>query len=131
MEARFGPLGSGARRLTVGGRPSRLGELLERLGLGFEGCRAIDGFELPAGRFAVRYYDPEEQRVVAVEFDAALRYQGEMRVDVAEWVGLAALATGALATGAVDTHDPPAPGQRPKAVDRWGGDGGGLESTSS
>ncbi len=91
MESRFGRPGSGARRLTVAGRGYTLREAMVRLGLGFEGCRTIDGFELAPGRFAVRYYDPEDQRIVACEFDAEFRYLGELRVHVAEWVGEDAL----------------------------------------
>lgn len=91
MDARFGPVGAGARRLTVAGRGYAIAELMARLGIAFEGCRAIDGVELAPGHFAVRYYDPDEQRVVAYEFDGELRYLGEMRVHVAEWVGDAAL----------------------------------------
>lgn len=87
MEARFGALGTGRRGLVVGARAYSLAELIETLGLGFEGCRAIDAHELGEGRFAVRYYDPEEQRVVAFEFDAGFRYLSESRVHIAEWVG--------------------------------------------
>lgn len=91
MEARFGALGTGRRCLRVGARAYALEELLSILGLGFEGCRAIDAHELGTGHFAVRYYDPEEQRVVAFEFDAEFRYLRESRVHVAEWVGDEAL----------------------------------------
>jgi hypothetical protein len=91
MESRFGRLGSGTRRLTVGGTDYALPELMARLGVAFEGCRSIDGFALEAGRFAVRFYDADEERIVAYEFDGEFRYLTEMRVHVAEWVGDAAL----------------------------------------
>jgi hypothetical protein len=94
MEARFGPLGRGLPELTVAGRAYRLSELLDRLGLAFEGCRTIDGFALGADHFAVRYYDPEEQRIVVYEFDAELRHRRETRVHVAEWIGEEGLALG-------------------------------------
>jgi len=87
MEARLGALGTGRRSLVVGARVYTLSELLDTLGLGFEGCRAIDALELGEGQFAVRYYDPEEQRVVAVEFDGGFRYLRESRVPAAEWAG--------------------------------------------
>jgi len=32
--------------------------------------RAIDAKELPGGRYLFRYYDGQDQRVVALEFDA-------------------------------------------------------------
>ena len=94
METRFGPLGRGVRELVVAERAYALPELLARLGLAFEG-RVIDGFALEAGHFAVRYHDPEEQRIVVYEFDAELRYRGETRVHVAEWIGEEGLALGA------------------------------------
>ena len=94
MEARFGPLGRGARRLTVAGHAYTLPEAMRRLGIDFEGCRTIDGFELGPDHFAVRYYDPDEQRIVVHEFDAGFRYLTETRVHVAEWVGDGALAAG-------------------------------------
>lgn len=98
MEARFGRPGSGARRLMVAGRSYILPDLMTRLGIAFEGCRTIDGVELGAAHFAVRYYDPEEQRIVAYEFDAEFRYVAETRVDVLEWaesIGEEPLAPGA------------------------------------
>jgi hypothetical protein len=85
MEARFGPPGAGRRELRIGRTAYGLTEAMVRLGIHFEGCRTIDGFELGRSRFAVRYYDPEEQRVVAYEFDSQFRYLGETRVDIAEW----------------------------------------------
>jgi hypothetical protein len=87
MEARFGRPGSGARRLTIAGQVYTLAEAMARLGIGFDGCRTIDGVTLGPAHFAVRYYDPEEQRLVAYEFDAEFRYLGELRVHVAEWIG--------------------------------------------
>jgi len=99
MEARLGALGTGGRSLVVGERVYTLAELLDTLGLGFEGCRAIDAHALGEGQFAVRYYDPEEQRVVAVEFDAGFRYLRESRVPVAEWAGEAGLASPLIEDG--------------------------------
>lgn len=87
MEARFGPPGSGRREIRVGGQRFTPAELLERLGLAFEGCRPLDAFELGPSRFAVRYYDAEVHCVVACEFDDGFRYVGELRAHVTEWVG--------------------------------------------
>lgn len=87
MEARFGPLGAGRRELRIAGLTYTRVEALARLGLAFEGCRSIDALELGPERFAVRYYDPEAQQVVAQEFDAHFRYLSETRVHVSEWVG--------------------------------------------
>jgi hypothetical protein len=97
MDARFGPPGSGPREVRIGGQRYTPDELLARLGLAFEGCRALDAFQLGPSRYAVRYYDAEEQWVVACEFDGAFRYLGELRAHVAEWVGERGLRPGGLA----------------------------------
>ena len=94
MDRRFGPPGAGGRHLVVGGRRYTLSEVMTRLDLAFEGCRAIDSFHLGPAHFAVRYYDPDEQRIVAYEFDGEFRYVAETRVHIAEWIGEEALAPG-------------------------------------
>ena len=38
-------------------------------------------------RYAVRYYDGQDQRVVAHEFDGDLKFVEETRAHVAEWIG--------------------------------------------
>jgi len=87
FEARFGALGTGSRRLTVGDQALTLAELMERLGLAAEGCRSIDARQIEAERFVIRFLDFEEQRVVAYEFDRQFRYLDETRVHIAEWIG--------------------------------------------
>lgn len=87
IESRFGPIGAGCQRLTVKGREYTLPELLFCLGLGFEDSRGIDLVELSENHYAVRYYDGEDQRVVAHEFDADLVFLGETRAHIAEWIG--------------------------------------------
>ena len=94
MDRRFGPLGCGVRHLVVGDRGYTLREVMVRLDLAFEGCRTIDGFHMGPTHFAIRYYDPEDQRIVAYEFDREFRYLAEMRVHIAEWIGEEALAPG-------------------------------------
>ncbi len=87
FEARFGALGTGSTRLTVGNDAFTLTEILERLGLAAEGCRSIDARALGSDRFVIRYLDGEDQQIVAYEFDPDFRYLGETRVHVAEWIG--------------------------------------------
>ena len=41
----------------------------------------------PENRYAVRYYDGQDQRVVAHEFDGDLKFVDETRAHVAEWIG--------------------------------------------
>ncbi len=87
FESRYGPLGSGSQELTVAGVVYSLAQLLVRLGLDFGDSRPIDALTLPDGRHVVRYFDAEDQRAVAHEFDADFRFLGETRVHMAEWIG--------------------------------------------
>ena len=86
MEARFGPLGTGARRLTIAGTEYDLCALLVQIGVEFDDAKPIDALELP-DRFVVRYLDAQDQRVVAYEFDARFHCLGETRAHIAEWEG--------------------------------------------
>jgi hypothetical protein len=86
MEARFGPLGSGAQRLTIAGIDYDLPALLSRIGAEIDDAKPIDAVQL-ADRYAIRYLDVEDQRVVAYEFDAEFRRLDEIRVCIAEWQG--------------------------------------------
>jgi len=87
IESRFGPLGSGGQSVTVDGTLYDMAALLFRMGLNFEDSRAIDVLEVSAGRYVVRYYDGEDQRIVAHEFDTDFCFLGETRGHIAEWIG--------------------------------------------
>jgi len=86
MEARFGPLGAGARRMTIAGTDYDLPALLAQIGVEFDDAKPIDALELP-DRYVVRYLDAQDQRVVALEFDASFHTLGETRAHIAEWEG--------------------------------------------
>jgi hypothetical protein len=87
IESRYGPLGSGQQGVTVNGAEYDIAALTFCLGLNFEDARTIDVLEASVGRFVLRYYDGEDQRIVAHEFDANFRFLGEVRAHVAEWIG--------------------------------------------
>ncbi len=87
IESRSGPLGSGAQVMIIGGTEYDLSALLVKMGLNFEDGRGIDIQEVSHGRYVVRYYDGEDQRIVAHEFDDTFRFLGEMRAHIAEWIG--------------------------------------------
>jgi hypothetical protein len=87
IESRYGPLGSGRQSLTIRGVVYSVPELLVRMALNFDDSRAIDAQELPGGRYVFRFYDGQDQRVVALEFDADFRPLGEVRAQYPEWVG--------------------------------------------
>jgi hypothetical protein len=79
IESRYGPLGSGAQTLTIRGVVYSVSQLLVCMALNFDDSRAIDALALPDGRYVFRYYDGQDQRVVALEFDADFHCLGEVR----------------------------------------------------
>ena len=87
FETRYGRLGTGASQVLVGGEPLDLNEVMHRLGLDFDGNRVIDAPDVGSGRYAVRYFDGEERRIVCHEFAADLSFIEEHRVHIAEWLG--------------------------------------------
>ena len=87
IESRYGPLGSGVQTLTINDAVYSVSDLLIRMGLNFDDSRAIDALELQDGRYVFRYYDGQDQRVVALEFDADFRSLGEVRAQFPEWIG--------------------------------------------
>jgi len=87
IESRYGPLGSGGQTVTIRGVVYTVPELLVRMALNFDDSRAIDAQALPGGRYVFRYYDGQDQRVVALEFDADFRPLGEVRAQYPEWIG--------------------------------------------
>ena len=87
IESRYGPLGNGGQALTIKDVVYSVSDLLVRFGLNFDDSRAIDALTLPDGRYVFRYYDGQDQRVVAVEFDADFRSLSEVRAQFPEWIG--------------------------------------------
>jgi len=87
IENLYGPLGSGGQTLTIKDAIYSISDLLIRMGLNFDDSRAIDALALPDERYVFRYYDGQDQRVVALEFDADFRCLGEVRAQFPEWIG--------------------------------------------
>lgn len=87
IESRYGPLGSGGQSLTINGRVYSTSELLAQMGLGFDDTRPIDALAIGERRYVLRYYDGQDQRVVAQEFDSDFHCLMEARAYIAEWVG--------------------------------------------
>lgn len=87
MESRYGPLGSGEQALTIAGVSYTLAELMSHMGLHFDDRWAIDALALSDGKYGIRYFDTQDQRVVAQEFDAEFHLLGETRAHAAEWEG--------------------------------------------
>jgi hypothetical protein len=87
IENRFGKLGRGQGSVVIDGAEYDLPALLARLDLAFEDSWPIDVQVVSERHFCVRYYDGQDQRVVAHEFDARFAFIAETRAHVAEWVG--------------------------------------------
>lgn len=87
IESRYGPLGSGGQNLTIRGVEYAVVELMSQLGLNFDDSRPIDVVTLSEGQYVIRYFDAQDQRVVAQEFDGEFHLLCETRAHSAEWLG--------------------------------------------
>lgn len=87
IESRYGPLGSGSQSLTIRGVVYPVPDLLHWMALDFQDSRAIDAGTVSEGRYVFRYYDGQDQRVVALEFDEDFRCLGEIRARFPEATG--------------------------------------------
>ncbi len=86
MESRFGPLGSGQQRLTLGGTDYDIPALMAQLGIEFDDAKPIDVQAVDC-HYVLRYFDAQDARVVAYEFNHEFRPLGEIRAHIAEWLG--------------------------------------------
>jgi len=87
IESRFGKLGSAPKAVMIGDEEYDLETLLARMDLNFEDSWPIDVQASSENRFCVRYYDGQDQRIVAHEFDASFAFIAETRGHIAEWIG--------------------------------------------
>ena len=87
IESRFGRLGKGLDLLVINDAEYDLDTLLARMDLKLEDTWPIDAVIVSENLYCVRYYDGQDQRVVAHEFDGDFRFVRESRGHIAEWVG--------------------------------------------
>ncbi len=87
IEQRFGPLGKGAQTVIINDAEYDTSALLARMDLALDDLRVFDVVQLNSNHYCLRYYDGQDQRVVAHEFDASFRFLHETRGHVAEWIG--------------------------------------------
>ena len=97
IETRFGPLWSGTTGIAFRGGVRTLRDVKRALDLAGEDVMAIDLRELPGGKFAFRYYDGDDRRIVVLVCDAEGGILEEHRAHIAEWLGELYYETGALA----------------------------------
>jgi len=97
IEKRFGPLWSGKTEIAFRGRVRTSRDVKRALDLEGEDVMSIDLHELPGGKFAFRYYDGDDRRIVVLVCDAEGEILEEFRAHIAEWLGELYYETGALA----------------------------------
>jgi hypothetical protein len=85
IESCYGPLGNGGQSLNIKGKLYSASDLLAQMGLYFDDTRPIDVLAIAEGRYVLRYYDGQDQRVVAQEFDSDFHCLTEVRASTAEW----------------------------------------------
>ena len=87
IETRFGPLWSGKTEIPFGGGVRTLRDVKRSLALEGSDAVGIDLHELAEERFAFRFYDGDDRRVVVFVLDAGCGIVEEHRAHVAEWLG--------------------------------------------
>jgi len=97
IETRFGPLWSGKAEIAFLDGVRTLRDVKRALDLTGEDVMSIDLHELPGGKFAFRYYDGDDRRVVVLVCDADGGILEEFRAHIAEWLGDLYYESGALA----------------------------------
>ena len=97
IEQRFGPLWSGRTEISFQGGVRTFRDVKRALDLAGEDVMSIDLHELPGGKFAFRYYDGDDRRVVVLVCDAEGGILEEFRAHIAEWLWELYYESGALA----------------------------------
>lgn len=87
IDRRFGELWSGPESIEIGDKIFTLFEIRRAFGLDDSEVIGIDLQALPDGRYAYRYYDGDDRRIVVFVFDAGLDILEEHRAHIAEWLG--------------------------------------------
>ena len=97
IETRFGPLWSGKPEIAFLDGVRTLRDVKRALDLAGEDVMAIDLHELPDEKFAFRFYDGDDRRIVVLVCDADGGILEEFRAHIAEWLGDLYYESGALA----------------------------------
>ena len=97
IETRFGPLWSGKAEIAFRGGVRTFRDVKRALDLAGEDVMSIDLRELPGEKFAYRFYDGDDRRIVVLVCDEAGGILEEFRAHIAEWLGELYYESGALA----------------------------------
>lgn len=86
IEERFGPLWSGPESVSIGDRIFTMQEIKRAFDIAAIDVVGIDLHSLPDGRYAFRFYDGDDRRIVVFVFDGELDILEEHRAHIAEWL---------------------------------------------
>ncbi len=87
IEERYGPIGTGAKVLFLKGAPASLARIARRMALSHADLVPIDAGTLSDGRRWIRFYEGEQRKVIAIEFDDDFNILGENGADIMDWLG--------------------------------------------
>ena len=87
IEESYGAIGTGGKVLFMQGVPMGLKKISRKLALLYEDLIPIDAGTLPAGTHWIRFYEGEQRKVVALEFDGEFNILGENGADIMDWIG--------------------------------------------
>jgi hypothetical protein len=84
---RYAPLAKGLQLVMIGDAEYDIPTLLARIDLALDDVRTFDILKMNENHFMLRYYDGQDQRVVAHEFDANFNFIVEHRAHISAWIG--------------------------------------------
>lgn len=87
IDRRFGKLWTGPKTISIGDRIFTLKEMKRAFDLDSSDAVGIDLHVLPDDRFAFRFYDGDDRRIVVFVFDSTMDILEEHRAHIAEWLG--------------------------------------------
>jgi hypothetical protein len=87
IEERYGKLGTGGKILFLKGVPTALPKIARKLMMSYTDLIPIDAGKLPEDGCWIRFYDGEQRKVVAIEFDEEFNLLGENGADIMDWLG--------------------------------------------
>jgi hypothetical protein len=87
IEERYGPIGTGGKVLFLQGVPMGLRKITRKLALLYDDLVPIDAGTLPSDRHWIRFYEGEQRKVIAIEFDGEFNIVGENGADIMAWLG--------------------------------------------
>jgi hypothetical protein len=87
IEERYGQIGTGGKVLFLQGVPMGLAKIARKLALLHDDLVPIDAGTLPNERRWIRFYEGEQRKVIALEFDEEYNILGEAGADIMDWIG--------------------------------------------